>query len=69
MDKLNIKRNKKDKVPKIEGWTLTKKNLYSIPRNQIVRYKLCKIKIAPNKPISLATQSRQSDLKKNLLQS
>ncbi len=37
MDKLNIKRNKKDKVPKIEGWTLTKKNLYSIPRNQIVR--------------------------------
>jgi hypothetical protein len=28
MDKLNIKRNKKDKVPKIEGWTLTKKNLY-----------------------------------------
>ena len=37
MDKLNIKRNKKDKVPKIEGWTLTNKNLYSIPRNQIVR--------------------------------
>jgi len=30
MDKLNIKRNKKDKVPKIEGWTLTKGNLYSV---------------------------------------
>jgi len=28
MDKLNIKRNKKVNVPKIEGWTLTKENLY-----------------------------------------
>ncbi len=27
MDKLNKKRIKKDNVPKIAGWTLTKKNL------------------------------------------
>jgi hypothetical protein len=30
MDKVDINRDKKNKVPTITGWTLTKKKLYSI---------------------------------------